>query len=100
MRYLNQLDCLTDWILLHLQDIPGDQGIALRRSPRLRTDVSVAFPHMTMTTPSMSRRQLPLKRYAPPTIDVQDTFEFDSSTTPTLKSPQLRQWLEGSPNSV
>lgn len=38
----------------------------------------------------------------PPMIDValpQDTFEFDHSITPTLKSPQLRQWLDGSPKN-
>ncbi|KAJ0403715.1 hypothetical protein P43SY_003020 [Pythium insidiosum] len=41
-------------------------------------------------------------RFHPPSIDIalqQDAFEFDHSVTPTLKSPQLRQWLDGSPKS-
>ncbi|DBA03674.1 TPA: hypothetical protein N0F65_004091, partial [Lagenidium giganteum] len=81
-------------------EIPGDNGVALRRSPRLRTDVSVAFPHSS--TYSMARQPSPHKRFMPPMIDValqQDTFDFDHSITPTLKSPQLRQWLDGSPKS-
>ncbi|KAG7400685.1 hypothetical protein PHYBOEH_004732 [Phytophthora boehmeriae] len=72
----------------------------LRRSPRLRTDVSVAFPHASASTFGVARGPSPHKRSAPPTIDVaQDTFEFDHSITPTLKSPQLRQWLDGSPKN-
>ncbi|KAF4320091.1 hypothetical protein BBO99_00008764 [Phytophthora kernoviae] len=72
----------------------------LRRSPRLRTDVSVAFPHANASTFAFGRQPSPHKRSVPPTIDVaQDTFEFDHSITPTLKSPQLRQWLDGSPKN-
>lgn len=84
-------------------EMPGENGV-LRRSPRLRTDVSVTFPH-SASNYSLSSRQPspPHKRFmAPPMIDValqQDTFEFDHSITPTLKSPQLRQWLDGSPKS-
>ncbi|CAH0473700.1 unnamed protein product [Peronospora belbahrii] len=74
----------------------------LRRSPRLRTDVSVAFPHANTSTFGFGRQPSPHKRLAPPTIDVslpQEMFDFDHSITPTLKSPQLRQWLDGSPKN-
>lgn len=76
----------------------------LRRSPRLRTDVSVAFPHATSNYGASCQPSSPRKRFAPPPmIDVglhqQDTFEFDHSITPTLKSPQIRQWLDGSPKN-
>ncbi|KAF0710178.1 Aste57867_5629 [Aphanomyces stellatus] len=69
----------------------------LRRSPRLRTDVSVAFP-----SPSSTASSLVKKPFHPPTIDValglqHDTFGFDHSMTPSLTSPQLSQWLDGSP---
>ncbi|CAK4236533.1 unnamed protein product [Aphanomyces euteiches] len=73
----------------------------LRRSPRLRTDVSVAFPSpSSATTPSGS--SMMKKPFHPPTIDValglqHDTFGFDNSMTPSLTSPQLSQWLDGSP---
>jgi myb proto-oncogene protein len=84
-------------------EIPSENGV-LRRSPRLRTDVSVAFPHAGANYGASCQPSPPHKRYAPPPmIDVgmhpQDTFEFDHSITPTLKSPQLRQWLDGSPKS-
>jgi myb proto-oncogene protein len=84
-------------------EMPGENGV-LRRSPRLRTDVSVAFPHSASNCSLSSRQPSPShKRFVPPPkIDValqQDTFEFDHSITPTLKSPQLRQWLDGSPKS-
>jgi myb proto-oncogene protein len=85
-----------------MQEMPGENGV-LRRSPRLRTDVSVAFPHANANFSLALSQPSPLhKRFAPPTIDVamqQDTFEFDHSITPTLKSPQLRQWLDGSPKN-
>ncbi|RLN58052.1 hypothetical protein BBJ28_00015033 [Nothophytophthora sp. Chile5] len=77
-------------------------GGMLRRSPRLRTDVSLAFPHSNASTFGIARQPSPHKRFAPPMIDValqQETFDFDHSITPTLKSPQLRQWLDGSPKS-
>ncbi|TYZ58457.1 hypothetical protein PybrP1_007975 [[Pythium] brassicae (nom. inval.)] len=84
-------------------EIPSENGV-LRRSPRLRTNVSVAFPHLGGNYGASCQPSPPHKRYAPPPmIDVgmhpQDTFEFDHSITPTLKSPQLRQWLDGSPKS-
>ncbi|CEG45186.1 myb-like dna-binding [Plasmopara halstedii] len=83
-------------------EISNENGGVLRRSPRLRTDVSVAFPHANASTFGIGRQPSPHKRLAPPTIDValqQDTFDFDHSITPTLKSPQLRQWLDGSPKN-
>ncbi|KAG6612522.1 putative myb-like DNA-binding protein [Phytophthora cinnamomi] len=83
-------------------EISGENGGVLRRSPRLRTDVSLAFPHGSASTFGIGRQPSPHKRLAPPTIDValqQETFDFDHSITPTLKSPQLRQWLDGSPKS-
>lgn len=85
--------------------MPCETGV-LRRSPRLRTDVSVAFPHSSSSSSfgAACQPSPPHKRFLPPPmIDValhqQDTFEFDHSITPTLKSPQLRQWLDGSPKS-
>ncbi|KAF4044395.1 Myb-like DNA-binding domain [Phytophthora infestans] len=83
-------------------EISSENGGVLRRSPRLRTDVLVAFPHANASTFGIGRQPLPHKRLAPPTIDValqQETFDFDHSITPTLKSPQLRQWLDGSPKN-
>ncbi|KAG7386149.1 hypothetical protein PHYPSEUDO_000581 [Phytophthora pseudosyringae] len=83
-------------------EISSENGGVLRRSPRLRTDVSVAFPHANASTFGIGRQPSPHKRLTPPTIDValqQETFDFDHSITPTLKSPQLRQWLDGSPKS-
>ncbi|TDH69241.1 hypothetical protein CCR75_006963 [Bremia lactucae] len=83
-------------------EILSETGGFLRRSPRLRTDVSVAFPHANASTFGIGRQPSPHKRFAPPTIDValqQETFDFDHSITPTLKSPQLRQWLDGSPKN-
>ncbi|KAL4163750.1 hypothetical protein KRP22_005177 [Phytophthora ramorum] len=83
-------------------EISSENGGVLRRSPRLRTDVSVAFPHANASTFGIGRQPSPHKRLAPPAIDValqQETFDFDHSITPTLKSPQLRQWLDGSPKS-
>ncbi|RHZ29209.1 hypothetical protein DYB37_011326 [Aphanomyces astaci] len=76
----------------------------LRRSPRLRTDVSVAFPSPSSaaTPPSSSMSMMKKSAFHPPTIDValglqHDTFGFDNSMTPSLTSPQLSQWLDGSP---
>ncbi|OWZ17595.1 Myb-like DNA-binding protein [Phytophthora megakarya] len=83
-------------------EISSEIGGVLRRSPRLRTDVSVAFPHASASTFGIGRQPSPHKRLVPPTIDValqQEMFDFDHSITPTLKSPQLRQWLDGSPKS-
>ncbi|KAG3174191.1 hypothetical protein PI124_g866 [Phytophthora idaei] len=83
-------------------EISSENGGVLRRSPRLRTDVSVAFPHANASPFGIGRQPSPHKRLAPPTIDValqQETFDFDHSITPTLKSPQLRQWLDGSPKN-
>ncbi|KAG1695617.1 hypothetical protein DVH05_019356 [Phytophthora capsici] len=83
-------------------EISSENGGVLRRSPRLRTDVSVAFPHANASTFGIGRQPSPHKRLAPPAIDValqQETFDFDHSITPTLKSPQLRQWLDGSPKN-
>lgn len=87
-------------------EIPGENGVALRRSPRLRADISVAFPHtsnyhLPHAFTSINQTS-PQKRFIPPMIDValqHDPFEFENSITPTLKSPQLRQWLDGSPKS-
>uniref|UniRef100_K3WA24 Uncharacterized protein n=1 Tax=Globisporangium ultimum (strain ATCC 200006 / CBS 805.95 / DAOM BR144) TaxID=431595 RepID=K3WA24_GLOUD len=99
----DDLDFPTDMESNTLEfEMPGENGV-LRRSPRLRTDVSVAFPHANANFSLALSQPSPLhKRFAPPTIDVamqQDTFEFDHSITPTLKSPQLRQWLDGSPKN-
>ncbi|RQM17325.1 hypothetical protein KXD40_002493 [Peronospora effusa] len=83
-------------------EISNENGGILRRSPRLRTDVSVAFPHANTPTFGFSRQPSPHKRLASPTIDValqQELFDFDHSITPTLKSPQLKQWLENSPKN-
>ncbi|CAI5718732.1 unnamed protein product [Peronospora destructor] len=83
-------------------EISNENGGFLHRSPRLRTDVSVAFPHANTPTFGFSRQPSPHKRLTPPTIDValqQELFDFDHSITPTLKSPELRQWLDGSPKN-
>ncbi|RHY31395.1 hypothetical protein DYB32_003543 [Aphanomyces invadans] len=73
----------------------------LRRSPRLRTDVSVAFPSPSSAATPLSS-MMKKSAFHPPTIDValglhHDTFGFDNSMTPSLTSPQLSQWLDGSP---
>ncbi|EQC38558.1 hypothetical protein SDRG_04263 [Saprolegnia diclina VS20] len=85
-------------------DFPAEMDSDFYMDPvpplRLRTDVnvSVAFPPSTTSAPA----PLVKKPFKPPTIDValglqHDTFGFDHSMTPSLTSPQLSQWLDGSP---
>ncbi|OQR95030.1 myb-like DNA-binding protein [Thraustotheca clavata] len=71
-----------------------------RRSPHIRTDVNVSVAFPPSSTPDSTA--VVKKPFKPPTIDValglqQDTFGFDHSMTPSLTSPQLSQWLDGSP---
>ncbi|CAI5734749.1 unnamed protein product [Hyaloperonospora brassicae] len=83
-------------------EISSENGGILRRSPRLRADVCVAFPHANASTFGIGRQPSPHKRLVPPAIDValqQEAFDFDYSVTTTLKSPQLRQYLDRSPKN-
>lgn len=81
------------------QDLPSERNVAIRRSPRLRTDVSVAFPQ----GPGYNRQGAVYKGYDQPVFDVglqnDNNLEFEHPITPTLKSPQIRHWLEGSPKA-
>nr|CCA17493.1 myblike DNAbinding protein putative [Albugo laibachii Nc14] len=78
-------------------DLLSERNLALRRSPRLRTDVSVAFPQ----GPGYNRQATIYKTYDQPVLDVglqqDNNLELEHPVTPTLKSPQLRHWLDGSP---
>ncbi|KAL0587667.1 hypothetical protein ABG067_002686 [Albugo candida] len=80
-------------------DLPSERNVAIRRSPRLRTDVSVAFPQ----GPGYNRQGAVYKSYDQPVFDVglqnDNNLEFEHPITPTLKSPQIRHWLEGSPKA-
>ncbi|GLE11706.1 hypothetical protein PINS_up024282 [Pythium insidiosum] len=89
-------------------EIPGENGIALRRSPRLRTDVSVAFPSSSLSSGGSSsmagradvgHRTNGFTRRRSISRCSRTRSSLIHSVTPTLKSPQLRQWLDGSPKS-